>query len=173
MRAGVVGDRHQVGPFGIEPGSGRRGAGKRRRGGGGRRDPGPAVELGGKQGVHGRRCDIEVIVEQPSPRGAALVFAVMAGSQLASVGPQQIVHAETSRCGGVDKVRVGQHAEYPAGVLNRGMRCRRDGVAVKVRPGMQAGQPERAGGIGAELLVRPGELRPHPGVGIPIDVELV
>jgi hypothetical protein len=55
------------------------------------------MALRGKQGVHGRRREVKVVVEQTSQGGATLPFTVTDDSELASIGSQQIMHAVAFR----------------------------------------------------------------------------
>ena len=66
----------------------------------------------------------------------------------------------------LDQVRAGQHVQRPAGLRHARAGQSRGGVRFEVGAGVQAEQPEGAGGTGVKVAVGPGEHDPHLGAGI-------
>src|ERR1035438_84615 len=86
LRGRVPGDGDQDGPFGVQPGARRDGAGYRRRRGGRLGDVRPTVALSWDEGVHRSGCGVQVVVEQEGQRRPPLVPGVLGGAELTGVG---------------------------------------------------------------------------------------
>jgi hypothetical protein len=125
------------------------------------------MPLGGEQGVHRSGGRVQVVVEQAGQRRPPLLFAVLVGGKLTGVGAQQVMHAVPARPAGLDQVRAGQLVKHVAGPLKGGAGERGRRIAVKIGAGMQAQQPEPAGGAGVQGQVRPGKHGPHGGARVP------
>jgi hypothetical protein len=113
------------------------------------------------------------MVEQAGQRRPPLLRAVGGGGLLGCVGAKEVVHAVPARPGGLDQVRAGEQIKHRAGPFHRGGRERGGGVPLEAGAGVQAQQPERAGGTGVQVLVGPGEHRPHRGARIPARAQQV
>src|SRR5487761_747548 len=89
----------------------RNGIADRRHWGGHGRDTRSTIGLGGVQGVHSGSGCMQIVVKQARQRRTLLSFA-MADAELASIAAQEVMHAEPSLPGELDKVRLDQGAGY-------------------------------------------------------------
>jgi hypothetical protein len=89
------------------------------------------------------------------------------------VAAEQVVHAVSDCSGVVDQVRAGQPVQQAARSLDSraGEGGSRVGIDVEAR--VQAEQPERCGGVGAQVPARPGEHGPDRGARVAVGVQQV
>jgi hypothetical protein len=102
----------------------------------------------------------QAVTERTGQRRPLISLAIFHVSEPDGIGAQQIVHGVSGCTDGLEKVRAGQTGEQVTGVVQAGVFGEGgNDIGVQVRTRMQTEEPERPGGVGRQVLLRPGEHR--------------
>ena len=165
MLCGVRADRHEGGLLGLQPGQRGRSIHRDRFGRG--------LAVGRVQRSGGLRCHGQVVVEQRDHGGPPGRLRVLGAAAVRGVGAQQVVHPVASRAADLDEVRSHQHVQHPLRVRAAGAGQGGDGGQAQLPRWLRAEQAEQPRGVGRQVVVGPGEHRPHRGSWIAPGVEQV
>jgi hypothetical protein len=124
------------------------------------------VRFGGIPTIHRGRGRGDVVVEQPVKRRATYLGRVFDGGEVGGVGPEQIVHGVPAGAGRVHEVRSREQVQRVASLSRPGAGQRGGGVRIDVGTGVHAQPAEGLGGVGWQVLNRPGEHSLHAGVAV-------
>jgi hypothetical protein len=80
---------------------------------------------------------------------------LVGGGAFGGVGAQQVMQPVPARCRLLQQVHLGERLQQPGGARRADLGERGGGRDADVRSGVQAEQPEHAGGRGRQGAVRP------------------